>query len=46
MNWVNLGLSIGIIVAAVLLAIFSEGLFLPASLPMTVYALKRLGFVV
>jgi hypothetical protein len=46
MNWVNLGLSIGIIVAAVLLAIFSEGLFLPASLPMTVYALKRLGIVV
>jgi len=46
MNWVNWALTIGIIVAAVLLAIFSEGLFLPASLPMTVYALKRVGVVV
>lgn len=46
MNWVNWALAIGIIAFAVLLAIFSEGLFLPASLPMTVYALKRVGVVV
>jgi len=43
MNWVTMALAIGIIAVAVLLAIFTEGLFLPASLPMTVYALKMLG---
>jgi hypothetical protein len=46
MNWVNWALAIGIIVAAVLMAIFSDGLSLPVSLPMTVYALKRVGVVV
>jgi hypothetical protein len=45
MNWANLILSIGIITVAVILAIFTDGMFLPASLPMTVYALQRLGIV-
>jgi len=45
MNWANLAFAIGIIIAAVLMALFSEGLFLPASIPMTVYALKMLGVV-
>lgn len=45
MNLVNLVLSIGIIAVAVLLAIFTGGLSLPASLPMAVYALQRLGVI-
>lgn len=45
MNLVNLVFSVGIIAVAVLLAIFTEGIFLPASLPMTAYALQRLGVI-
>ena len=45
MNWANLVFAVGIIIAAVLMAIFSEGIFLPASIPMTVYALQRLGVI-
>lgn len=45
MNIVNILLAIGIIGFAVVLALLTEGLFLPASLPMTVYALQMVGVV-
>jgi len=43
MNFLNLVLAFGLIAAAVILAIISEGVFLPASIPIGAYGVKLLG---
>lgn len=43
MNYLNVLFAVAIIAAAVLMALFTDGLLLPASLPMMAYSLKLLG---
>lgn len=45
MNIKNIAIAAGLIIAALVMALLTEGLFLPLSLPMLIFALQYLGVV-